>query len=323
MTPLTNPASRPPRVGALADRLADRFPPRMIAGMLAVLVVATILGWWVAGQLRTDAPPADPATPHLATLGNLSVAIDPTWQRSEARTPAWAADLRDRVAFAPVPGTPVLVWLGRADSDHASLVPAALRAAVEPPLPRPSRTLPGGRAAWTYHALRLRGGGSLELTVAPATGGDLVIACTAPGAWTSVASGCNRGITAIGGGPGLAPAADLMARRRAPGIVAQLRRARRAGAQRLAAARTPAAQALAARSLALAHRDAARRLAAVAVPGTASQAGVAALRATADRWSRLGRAARQGRRAAYVRERGRLRKADARLRKAIGRLLQG
>ena len=156
--------------------------------------------------------------------------------------------------------------------DHASLVPASLRARTQD-LGRGPRTAQlAGHPAWRYRGLVGRGGDeALDVTVLPGRDAVLSVACVSSVRDALAAPDCAAAITSVslGGAPTLVPAPDLGLRLLLPRVLDTLDRTRIEARAALGAADTGGTQARWARRLAAAHASAAEALRPVAADSDA------------------------------------------------------
>jgi hypothetical protein len=285
------------------DTPRARRPRSSLPAAAALLAAAAVAGWWLGGVTRAPEPAATRTAG--VTVGGARLVVAPGWSAVRAGTTA---------TFAPVPGLAARALVAFGPAVDASLVPAALRGDLPDRLPAPRRATLAGRPAWAYGPMT-DGERIVEVTVAPTTGDVLAVACSAPREAWSGAAGCAGDVRAAAttGEQAVAPAADLAFRGPAVAVLAALDRSRATGRRQLA--RHPAASA----RLARAHRVAATALAPFAADGGPAAA-VAALRATAAAYARLGDARRDRDRARYAAARAGVVHGEAALSRALTRM---
>lgn len=247
-----------------------------------------------------------------AAIGPVSITVDDWVAEKRASVP-------DFLEFSPAPGLRARALVAFTQPDDPSLVPVALRARLQDPLPAPRRTRLGGAPAWTYLERRLADGRLMDVTVAPTTLGVLTVACTAPEREWSAGRGCAAGVrkVSIGDARPLAPADDLALRARAPAVIERLNERRTELRRRLARATTVGGQARFATRLSRAYARAASELAGVA-PAAGEPAGVVALLTRASgAYDRLAVAARARWPKRHRMARKAVKKTDRALRRAL------
>jgi hypothetical protein len=307
---------RRPPAGAPLREIGPWVPPSparvaaVIAGIaLAVAGLALGAGWWAGGAARDGDPAAAPRG-LVAEVGAVRVRALPGWMPDEA--PEAAALPPETAVFAVDPSRDARAIVTLAPATDATLLPAALRErlARAPRSHAPTRL--AGRPAWRYERLPMRSGRVLDATLLPTTAGVLAVACVRPRSEAGCGGtppGLELGSTAV-----LAPAADLVLRRRLPAAIERLDRRRVPLRRALRAAPTRRAQARVAGRLAAAHARTRSRLAPVAP----ARSGVLAALQRADvGYRRLARAALRGRRGGFARARGRVRAAERTLARAL------
>jgi hypothetical protein len=300
----TRPAARPSRRGWI--------------GVAAAVLIAALAGTLLAAGGDDDTP-EEPAAPNSASVGPIEL--------------SYGSDLA-RVDSGPrIPGIPSgALRLGAGGSGVAAaltdatgptLLPAALRSAVEGDLPKPAEVRAGEVSAYRYGPLRVRGVAQpVTIFAAPTSDGVATIACHGPATFGprcgAVAQSLElHGPNALPLGPSPEYASVLTR------IVRSLAAKRAEARERLARAATPEAQAGAASALALAYRDARRSLGGLeASPAIARpHAGIgSALAATATAYDRLAAAARAGARRRYRRAAIAVKRGEGRLTAALKRL---
>jgi hypothetical protein len=265
-------------VNAPLPELRPWVPPsvrRMAALILAGAAVAAVLaalGGWLAGGLAAPADEPSPAATverQVSTLGPVRFEAPAGWVRV-ADAPETARLDPDRTdTYSPAPGALVRAVLTLAPLDHASLLPAGLRAALagKPPVPTPAHML--GRDAWYYKDVPLRGDRRMDVAVVPTTAGVLAFACVGARTDDPVFDDCTIGVPQLDlrSARPLAPAPDLAIRTRLPAAIAELDRRRIPLRAALRDAGRPAGQARIAGRLAAAYGSAVTALAPVAPEG--------------------------------------------------------
>ena len=222
-----------------------------------------------------------------------------------------APPLRDRV----------IVTVGA--PDHASLVPASVRARTQDLGQGPRTVQLAGRPAWRYPGLVGRGGDeTLDVTVLPGRDAVLSVACVAAVRDALAAPDCAAGITSVslGGAPTLVPVPDLALRLQLPRVLAALDRTRTEARTALGAADTGGAQARWARRLASAHGSAADALRPVAAGNGAPL--IEALSVSAGAYQALARAAGAPSASRFRRAQREVRASDAQLAGAVDAVAQ-
>ena len=270
-------------------RFAARRPAAVGAACAAALMVGGVGGVWAGGLAMPD-------------------------ERVALRPPRWSVPARPgskcprpgrrsappgtTVVLAPSPPLRDRVILTLGTPDHASLVPASLRARTQD-LGRGPRTVQlAGHPAWGYRGLVGRGDEALDVTVLPGRDAVLSVACVSSMRDALAAPDCAAAITSVslGGAPTLVPAPDLGLRLVLPRVLDTLDRTRIEARAALGAAHTSGTQARWARRLAAAHVSAADALRPVAADSGAPLA--EALSVSARAYRALARAAGAPRRPA-------------------------
>jgi len=254
--------------------------------------------------------------PRTARSQSLQVSYAPPWEPSGATIPGLGID--GAVGLRRPDGTVLAAGRLRDPSPGFDPAPAALRQTAARD-PRAARVRLGDRDAVRY-AVPLRAGGSLWMVAFPDSKGWTTVACSAPdgrpdGVCADVAATArSRTQTkpiAIGPDKEVAEGLDLVVRR--------LNRARATARPRVRS-RTAATRARGLRNLATADLAAVRSLGRLKLrpqEPALFDGMVTALRGEAGTLRRLARAALGRRRATYNRERGSLRLAERRVRRAM------
>jgi hypothetical protein len=300
-------------------RRASLSRAAVLAGVLVATALAAGAGWLFGSVLRGDHNGTPSPVAQRAAVGPVRLQLDGDWVPSAAGRDVAGAGLDDLRAFAPARGLPARVWIARAPASNPALVPAALTTRLAGRLGVPRRTTLAGAPAWSYAAVRLARGGSLELTVQPTSAGVLLVGCQASETWWNTVAGCADGVLVADGARPLAPAADLAYRLHAHATLTRLDARRAHGGRALRRARSGRGQARIARRLAAAHAAAAASLRPLAPHHGAPQRVIAALRRSRAAYAAVARAAHRGSRRRYATARRRAARSDAALRRALRR----
>ena len=226
--------------------------------------------------------------------------------------------------LAPAPPLRDRVILTVGAADHASLVPASLRARTQDLGQGPRTVQLAGRPAWRYRGLVGRGGDeALDVTVLPGRDTVLSVACVASVRDALAAPDCAAAITSVslGGAPTLVPAPDLGLRLQLP-AGARTRWIARASRRepRSAPRDTGGTQARWARRLAAAHVSAADALRPVAADSGAPL--IEALSVSARAYRALARTAGAPSASRFRHAQREVRASDARLAGAVDAVAQ-
>jgi len=260
--------------------------PGVIAAGFAAVVVAALIGWFVASKLLSEPaalPEARPTTVRLSS--SAEIAVREGWQPVEKVPRVPGLEGASAHAFAPVDGGAGRMITVLLPNESGDGLPKATAAALRTPLGKDvQRTTIGGLRGAGYTALALRGvSGIVDVYAVPTVAGVLAVACVAPLDDPLPVGTCPGDIVTVAARKP-EPAADPLAKVRAqlPGIVTSLNRTRRSARRDLRSAVTSKAQARSAARLAGAYRSAARATAAVApTSGPASELPAAFARAAA------------------------------------------
>src|SRR6478735_2907517 len=202
--------------GGGSARFATRRPAAVGAACAAALTAGAVGGVWAAGLVTSDERVEQSPT-QVVRAGAARIEVPEAWRTVRANGTtvvlAPAAPLRDRV----------IVTVGA--PDHASLVPASVRARTQDLGQGPRTVQLAGRPAWRYPGLVGRGGDeTLDVTVLPGRDAVLSVACVAAVRDALAATDCAAGITSVslGGAPTLVPVPDLALRLQLPRVLAAL-----------------------------------------------------------------------------------------------------
>jgi hypothetical protein len=260
--------------------------PGVIAAGCALVVVAALVGWFVASKVLSEPaalPEARPTTVRLSP--SAEIAVREGWQPVEKvpRVPGLEGSAAQ--AFAPVDGGAGRMVTILLPNETGDGLPKETAAALRTPLGKDvQRATIGGLRGAGYTALALRGvSGIVDVYAVPTVAGVLAVACVAPLDDPLPVGTCPGDIVTVAARKP-PPAADPLekVRARLPGIVTALNRVRRSARRDLRSGVTSKAQARAAARLADAYRSAAKATAAVAPKtGTASDLPAAFTRAAA------------------------------------------
>jgi hypothetical protein len=299
-----------------------RLPrPRTVATLAAAtaggIAIAVPAGIGAAAIVAPDGQPRAPAT-RVVHAGSALLTVPSEWDRA---TPFPGLKPDRTAVLAPSGGLPARAVITFGPADHGSLLPADLRAVVDPPLLQPRKATLAGRPAVTYRAIRAHGM-LLDVTVLPSTAGMLAVACAAPADSGYDRSECASSIASVSvpGATELAPSPAIPLASRLPAAIERLDRATVAGRAALRDAHTPTAQARAADRLADRHATAADSLRSAF--GGASRPVAAALDRTASGYEALTAAALEGSAVGFAEARGDVRLAEAGLTTAIDEILR-
>jgi len=277
-----------------------------VLAAVAVCLLAAGAGY-LLGRPEDKAPAAAPQPAALSssvTAAGLALRYPADWDPRQGSPQIPGLALEDALTVGPRSGDRSGIVVGRAQSDHPSLLPAALRKRLARAPAADDRVRLGSLQAIRYRDLELAGFGGRRLTlyVVPTTSGVATVGCFSNAPAAAV---CDRVAATArlvsGRAYALGPEAGYAAG--VGGALATLDRARRSGRTRLAAAKRPTRQAAAAAALATAHRKAARTIARFEVTPAAASATAslaASLEATARAYDRLATAARRNDGGAYA-----------------------
>ena len=287
-------------------------PPQLpsagaIAAGFAAVVVAALIGWFVASKVLSEPealPEAHPTTVRLSP--SAEIAVREGW-KPVAKVPSVPGlDGASARAFAPSDGGAGRMVATLLPNETGDGLPRETTAALRTPLGKDvQRTTIGGIRGAGYTALALKGvSGIVDVYAVPTAAGVLAVACVAPLDDPLPVGTCPGDIVTVAARRP-EPAADPLSQVRAklPGIVTSLNRTRRSARRDLRSGATSKAQARSAARLAAAYRSASRSVAAVAPKtGTASDLPVAFTRAAAA-YGALERAATRHSKTAWRRAR--------------------
>ena len=294
-------------------RFAARRPAAVGAACAAALMVGGVGGVWAGGLAMPDERVAHSGT-RVVRAGAARIEVPQAWQTIRATGNA--------VVLAPSPPLRDRVILTLGTPDHASLVPASLRARTKD-LGRGPRTVQlAGHPAWGYRGLVGRGDEALDVTVLPGRDAVLSVACTSSIRDALAAPDCAAAITSVSlaGAPTLVPAPDLGLRLLLPRVLDTLDRTRIEARTALGAAHTSGTQDRWARRLAAAHVSAADALRPVAADSDAPL--IEALSVSARAYRALAQAAGAPSASRFRRAQRAVRASDARLAGAVDAVAQ-
>ncbi|MBE2318754.1 hypothetical protein DVA67_022450 [Solirubrobacter sp. CPCC 204708] len=290
----------------------------------ALVVAAAIVGGFllsgnVGSALRDDDPESGPAAPRedettQVSLGRLRLQPDPGWTQLD-RAPAVPGFAIDRsLGFAPYPGLNTVFVATLQYAEDGTLLPAGLRGDA----PRPSAGRLAGIPAWFYRGLSA-GRWRLDAAVVPTSQGVVTVACAVPGNAGDLPVGCLNGVRglAVADASTLPPSASAAFQIQLPAALIELDTARVDDRTAIRRAKTPGGQARAAARLRQAHLKAAARLERSATDAEGGPALISALRASADAYRALERAANRRDRRAWTRARATARRAESALARAL------
>jgi serine/threonine protein kinase len=303
-------------------------PKRLTRGRVAAaagLTVALAVVGFLAGHSESGSAAKETPKRSLAA-GDLRVTYPARWREIANAPELDAAGVPEGVAVGPARTGHRLV-AGMVDAAGPTLLPPKLLESLgsEPQSSEAVRL--GNLEALRHTGLRPQGSPT-ELTIfsAPTTAGVATIACVAhPAELPAFDRECENAATTARLGRGrplrLGPSAAYAAALSA--TLSRLRSARRQSRRRLTTAKTPSAQARAAATLAGVYARAERALARRRVGSFESDAhaGIrAALGGSRRAYDRLAQAARRGQRPAYAAAAGAIRRSEAGVQRALGRL---
>ena len=157
--------------GGGSARFATRRPAAVGAACAAALMAGAVGGVWAAGLAVPDERVEAPAT-RVVRAGAARIEVPQAWQTVRATGKS--------VVLAPSPPLRDRVILTVGAPDHASLVPASVRARTQDLGQGPRTVQLAGRPAWRYPGLVGRGGDeALDVTVLPGRDAVLSVACVA------------------------------------------------------------------------------------------------------------------------------------------------
>jgi Protein kinase domain len=338
----TEAAPAPPAPGAAppgppaAPRPATPVPaarrggiPAGVVAAIALAALAALIGGYLAGNSGSSG--ADqPENTSSASAGALELTFPDDWERVNADAEIPGLELRDPIALAPGgQGEQQLVAGTSTRSGTAALLPAAVLDRLQGE-PRGEPVELGENEALRYDGVRLDGlDDTLSLYTVPTTRGVATVACVAGGADSdaflqqceNVASTLElTDAEAIPLGPGDEYVKALN------GAMGRLNSARSGGLEDLRDATRPDDQARAATALSNAYRDAARTLRDAPAPpqDQAANAEIAGALEDAQRaYADMAEAARDGNGGAYSRARGRVRRAERAVDRALRAYQEG
>jgi hypothetical protein len=256
-------AGEPAGISLDAPRHTRLWPViALVAVAIAGACAALLGGWWIAGKLRSPAPPPAPAVERTTTLGPATIVTTNDWTPVRRAPGIQGLDRRRTAVLQPSPGAPAEIILTIAPAEDVTLIPAPMREALLAPPGAPTAAVVAGQRAWSYPAQPATRNRVMDVLVLPTTAGVLAVACVSPYSWTATgdcASGIDR--VSLRSGAWLRPRDDLAVRTALPGVVGPLERERGALRARLHGARTVPAQRALAQRLATAYGTAAQKLA--------------------------------------------------------------
>jgi hypothetical protein len=285
--------------------------PGILAGALLVCVLAgVIIGRADGGEARAQ----------KITSSALTLWAAPGWE--QAKVPRQLASvLTEPVAAAPAKTNGFGLTTGRvADA-------ATVERLLGTPRSRPIGTRLGRLEAWRFSGLRPRPNLIAKSYLVPTTGGPVLVVCSAPRQDASDRLSECEGIASTIALRGERPVAlsTMNARQERLGLVmSSLRHHRLAARRRLARAQLSWVQASAAREAERSYLRAARGLERSSLPGIAPPDEVVrSLRAAADAYGRLARAAARGDSARYRAATGAVIESEAAVRRLTVRSMAG
>jgi len=263
--------------------------PLLVALCVAAAAVGVLLARAMAGDDEPARPAPRPAPTAAATVslavGDLRVEVPEGFTRTRERP---------RIPGMDRPGALVLqgygqVAVAQVPPEAPSLLPAAAAERLEGGLPQPAEVRAGAVRALHYPELSgLVPDQLVDLYVVPTTHGNATVACLGHAA---AAAECEQILDGLALGPARPlPLRDAAFLQALPGVVERLNAERGPARATLARAQTRAGRAKAARAVGAAYAAAADTLAPTARPDAESAATVAALRALAGAYDRLGAA---------------------------------
>jgi serine/threonine-protein kinase len=301
---------------------------RRIAAVAAVaaLAVGAVVGVVAGGSGEKPAPEEPAGTPVTASSDAMAVTAPDGWEEVEANPRAIPGmTFEDPVAVSPGEGRELIA--GMVDSGHPSLLAPGLRDRLERIPKRDDAVKLGDAAAYRYAGLAPRGlDRRLELLTVPTNAGVATVACLAPPAEAEAFAAACEDVAKtleLDGARPYALGPDPAFAKRLNAAVGKLATQRSEARNALAAADRPRPQADQATALARAFDQAANTVReGAASPAVTDQraAIVTALRAAADRYGDLAKAADEYRRSRFTRARRGVNKAESRVNRALERL---
>jgi Protein kinase domain len=289
------------------------------------LLVAAILGGFLAGKGGGESDESVAAAENVNTAGALELSYPDGWQRTDSPPEIPGLRLRSPIALSKGGGgSGDALQAGTTGATGPSLLPSAFLGRLGEEPPRDDAVRLGELDAYRYSGLRPEGfDGPLTLYVAPTTEGVATVACSATAASSETfLPDCENvaGGLKLVQGEAFALGADKDYLAKLDSAMERLNSDRERGARALRNAKTPSGQAKAAASLAQAYGRAQSSLrggqVSPAVRGAAASV-QAALARTRAAYTRLAAAARGGNERAYAAARDDVRKGEQALQQAL------
>jgi hypothetical protein len=293
---------------------------------VALIAVAAVAGLLI-GKGSGGSDGSTPTADNVNTAGALELSYPDGWQRTDSAPQIPGLRLQSPIALAQDGGSGDALQAGTTRATGPSLLPGTFLKTLGEEPPRDDAVRSGELEAYRYRNLRPEGfEGALTLYVAPTTAGVATVACSATAASAETfLPDCEEvatGLKLVQGEPfPLGPDKDYLAK--LDSAMERLNSDRESGSKALRNAKSRSAQAKAAASLAQAYGRARGSLrgdpVSPAVQGAAASV-QAALAKTQGAYTRLAAAARSGNEGAYAAARDDVRKGEAALKDALGRV---